>query len=86
MVADDDDYMSRMGGMNGGMGGDRGFGGIDFSKLGGAGMGGGPSGDEEEEDDEAEEDDDEEMPELEEDDTKEGAAPKAGSSKIEEVE
>lgn len=67
------DMSSMMGGMGGGD-----FGGIDFSKLGGAegmGMGG---GEEEEEDD----DDDEEMPELE---GEEEA--KAGSSKakIEEV-
>ncbi|KXT10365.1 hypothetical protein AC579_9151 [Pseudocercospora musae] len=81
-VADDDDYMSRMGGGMGGMGGDGGFSGIDFSKLGGmggAGMGG--------EDDE-EGDDDDDMPELEgEDDAKEGAAGAADKDKkIEEVE
>lgn len=65
-----------MGGMMGGAGGD--FGGIDFSKLGGAGMGagGGEAGEEEEDD----EDDDEEMPELEEDDKAEPS-----KSKIEEV-
>ncbi|KAH0370698.1 HSP20-like chaperone, partial [Aureobasidium melanogenum] len=47
-VAEDDDYMSRMGGMGGaggmgmeGMGGDGGFGGIDFSKLGGGAGGAG---------------------------------------------
>lgn len=75
-VPDDDDYMSRMGGM--GMGGDGGFGGIDFSKLGGAaGMGGGEE-DEEEED----EDEDEDMPELE-DEAAAGAA--KGDKKIEEV-
>jgi len=78
-VADDDDYMSRMGAMGGGAGGmvgDGGFGGIDFSKLGGAG--GMPDfGGEDDEGDEEEEEDDEEMPEL-------GEA-KAGG-KIEEVE
>lgn len=56
----------------GGAGGD--FGGIDFSKLGGAG------GDEEEGEDEEEDDDDEEMPELEEDDKAEPS-----KSKIEEI-
>ncbi|KAF4554807.1 Wos2-like protein [Elsinoe fawcettii] len=91
-VAEDDDYMSRMGGMPGmggmgggmpGMGGDGGFGGIDFSKLG-AGAGGmdgmdfGGAGDDGEDDD-----DDDEMPEL------EGEEKKAGESsgaKIQEVE
>jgi hypothetical protein len=48
--------MSRMNAM----GGDNGFGGIDFSKLGGAGAGVG-----EEEEDDDEEDEDEDMPELE---------------------
>ena len=68
------------------MGGDGGFGGIDFSKLGGAGAGAG--GDDEEMDDEEADDDDEEMPELEGDeDAKEGAGEKnEGTSKIEEVE
>eukprot|EP01065_Artemidia_motanka_P012119 TRINITY_DN16626_c0_g1_i1.p1 TRINITY_DN16626_c0_g1~~TRINITY_DN16626_c0_g1_i1.p1 ORF type:complete len:208 (+),score=46.99 TRINITY_DN16626_c0_g1_i1:72-695(+) len=64
--------MGDMSSMMGGAGGD--FGGIDFSKLGGAGMGGGEEGEEEEEDD------DEEMPELEEDD--EAAA---GKAKIQDV-
>lgn len=86
-IAEDDDYMSRMGGMQGmegmgGMGGDGGFGGIDFSKLGGmggmpdmSGMGGmGDEGDDDEDDDE--------MPELEEEEAKGGAADKP---KIEEV-
>lgn len=59
----------------GGAGGD--FGGIDFSKLGGAGMGAGGEEEGEEEDDD---DDDEEMPELEEDDKAEPS-----KSKIEEV-
>jgi len=86
-VADDDDYMSRMGGMGGmgggmggmgGMGGDGGFGGIDFSKLGGAGMGmGGGEDDEDEEDDE-------DMPELENEAEAEAGAAK-GDKKIEEV-
>ncbi|CAG8958829.1 hypothetical protein HYFRA_00011780 [Hymenoscyphus fraxineus] len=70
--------MGDMSSMMGGAGGD--FGGIDFSKLGGAGMG----GDDEGEDD----DDDDEMPELEEDDAAKPAAaatPAASSSKIEEV-
>jgi len=81
-VADDDDYLSKMGGM--GMGGDGGFGGIDFSKLGGAGAG---AGDDEEDMDEG--DDDDEMPELEgdDDDAKDGAADKKEDGpKIEEVE
>ncbi|KXS97848.1 hypothetical protein AC578_7654 [Pseudocercospora eumusae] len=83
-VADDDDYMSRMGGGMGGMGGDGGFGGIDFSKLGGMGGAGMGGEDDEEEDD----DDDDKMPELEgEDDAKEGAAGAADKGKkIEEVE
>lgn len=76
-LPDDDDYMARMGGM--GMGADGGFGGIDFSKLGGAAAGAGDDG--EEDDDEDEEDDDDDMPELE--DAKAGAS---GSKKIEEVE
>ena len=59
--------MSRMNAM----GGDSGFGGIDFSKLGGAGAGAGDEDEEEEDDDE-----DEDMPELEGDDD---------SKKIEEV-
>lgn len=63
------------------MGGDGGFGGIDFSKLGGAaGMGGGEE-DEEEEDEE----DDEEMPDLEGEEAQAGASKEAGK-KIEEVE
>jgi len=89
-IPDDDDYMSRMGGMGGGMGagmgGDGGFGGIDFSKLGGgAGADAGGEDDEDMDDD----DDDEEMPALEgEGDAKEGAGdkPAEGDSKIEEVE
>ena len=64
-----------MSSMMGGAGGD--FGGIDFSKLGGAGMGAGGEEEGEEEDDD---DDDEEMPELEEDDKAEPS-----KSKIEEV-
>jgi len=64
--------MGGMEGMMGGAGGD--FGGIDFSKLGGAGMGG---GDEEGE----EEDDDEDMPALEGEDEEEST----GNAKITEV-
>jgi hypothetical protein len=62
-----------MSSMMGGAGGD--FGGIDFSKLGGAG-----GADEEEGEDEDDDDDDEDMPELEEDDKAEPL-----KSKIEEV-
>ena len=60
-MADDDDYMSRMGAMGGGaggMGGDGGFGGIDFSKLGGAGGMPDFGGEDDEGDEEEEEDDD----------------------------
>lgn len=84
-----EDDLGNMGGMGGmpGMGGDMAsmmggaggdFGGIDFSKLGGAGMEGMGGGAEEEED----EDEDEEMPELEEDDEASSSKPAA---KIEEV-
>jgi len=66
--------MPGMGDMMGGAGGD--FGGIDFSKLGGAGMEG---ADEEEADD----DDDDEMPELE--DEGEASATTKASPKIEEL-
>ena len=59
------------------MGEDGGFGGIDFSKLGG-GMGG-EEGEEEGED----EDDDEDMPELEEDEA--ASSSEKPASKIEEV-
>ena len=59
--------------MGGGMGADGGFGGIDFSKLGGAGLGG------DEDDGEGDEDDDEDLPEL-------AEGEKATGSKIEEVE
>ncbi|KAF4624109.1 hypothetical protein G7Y89_g14066 [Cudoniella acicularis] len=61
-----------MASMMGGAGGD--FGGIDFSKLGGSGMGG---------EEPEEEDDDDEMPELEEDE--EAASSSKTASKIEEV-
>jgi hypothetical protein len=60
-----------MSSMLGGAGGD--FGGIDFSKLGGAGAG---------EDDDEDDDDDEDMPALEGDDDEKA---EAGKSKIEEV-
>jgi hypothetical protein len=58
------------------------FGGIDFSKLGGAGMGG-----DNEEADEEDESDDDEMPALEGEDEEEEdtATPAAGKPKIEEV-
>jgi len=73
--------MPGMGDMMGGAGGD--FGGIDFSKLGGAGLGGAgePDGDEEEED----EDDDEEMPALEEQDDETPASSSKPAAKITEV-
>lgn len=76
-----EDDLGNMGGMDmssmmGGAGGD--FGGIDFSKLGGAGMEG--AGEEGEDEDEDDDDDDEDMPELEEDDKAEPS-----KSKIEEV-
>ncbi|RDL37269.1 Hsp90-binding co-chaperone [Venustampulla echinocandica] len=67
--------MSQM--MGGGAGGD--FGGIDFSKLGGAGMGGAGDAD----DDEGDDDDDDEMPALEEEDA--AASSSKPASKIEEV-
>jgi len=75
--------MGDMGGMMGGAGGD--FGGIDFSKLGGANMGG-EGGEDEDED----EDEDDDMPALEGDDEEEEeeeATPAAGkkTSKIEEI-
>jgi hypothetical protein len=64
-----------MSSMMGGAGGD--FGGIDFSKLGGAGMGGmGGAGEDEE--DEDEEDEEEVMPGLE-------GGEAAGKAKIEEI-
>jgi len=65
--------MGDMSSMMGGAGGD--FGGIDFSKLGGAGMGGG-------EDEGDDDDDDDDMPALEEDNTEAASSSKA---KIEEV-
>ncbi|KJY01945.1 hsp90-binding co-chaperone like protein [Zymoseptoria brevis] len=97
-VGEEDDYMSKMGGMPGGMGGgmpgmggmggmggDGGFGGIDFSKLGGmGGMGGMDMSGMGGDDDEGDDDDDEDMPELEGDDS--AAAAGASDKKIEEVE
>jgi len=74
--------MPGMGDMMGGAGGD--FGGIDFSKLGGAGLGG--EGEEEAEDEDDDEDDD--MPALEGDDDEEDEAESSAaksSKKIEEV-
>lgn len=68
--------MNDMSSMMGGAGGD--FGGIDFSKLGGAGMGGEEAEGEGEDEDE---DEDEDMPELEEDNKPESST----KSKIEEV-
>ncbi|KKY14922.1 putative hsp90 associated co-chaperone [Phaeomoniella chlamydospora] len=73
--APEDDYMNQFGGMGGG---DGGFGGIDFSKLG-AGAGGMEGLGQGEEDEEGEESD-EEMPELE----GEGEA-SSSKAKIEEV-
>ncbi|KAI9055944.1 hypothetical protein LZ554_000879 [Drepanopeziza brunnea f. sp. 'monogermtubi'] len=69
--------MGDMSSMMGGAGGD--FGGIDFSKLGGAA----PEG----EDDDDDDDDDDDMPALEGEDDKEDekAEPKKSASKIEEV-
>ena len=79
----------------GGMGEDGGFGGIDFSKLGGGAGGGdmpgmeGLGGDEGADDDEEdEEDDDDEMPELEGEDAETSgkeAIKGKGKAKIEEV-
>lgn len=67
--------MGDMASMMGGAGGD--FGGIDFSKLGGAGMGG-----EEEDEGEGEDDDDEEMPALDGDEeaSEEATSGKTGAS------
>ncbi|OCT45088.1 Protein wos2 [Cladophialophora carrionii] len=65
--APEDDYMNQFGG---GLGEDGGFGGIDFSKLGGgAGLGGDSPADAEgaDDDDEEGDDDDDDMPDLEED-------------------
>ncbi|KAJ9604457.1 p23 chaperone protein wos2 [Cladophialophora chaetospira] len=66
--APEDDYMNQFGG---GLGEDGGFGGIDFSKLGGgAGLGGEGAGDAEageDDDEEGDDEDDDEMPDLEED-------------------
>ena len=71
--APEDDYMNQFGG---GLGEDGGFGGIDFSKLGGgAGLGEGAAGDAEggdDDDDEEGDDDDDEMPDLDEDEPEEG--------------
>ena len=85
--APEDDYMNQFGG---GLGEDGGFGGIDFSKLGGGegglpgmeglgGAGAGPAGEEDDDEDEDEDEDDDDMPDLEDDD-KEAAAP-AGKGK-----
>jgi len=79
--APEDDYMNQFGG---GLGEDGGFGGIDFSKLGGgAGLGGDNPADAEGGDDDDEEEDDEEdddMPDLEEDEA-EGDAKGKGKGK-----
>lgn len=74
--APEDDYMNQFGGM----GEDGGFGGIDFSKLGGGAGGDMPGMEGLGGDDEEDDDDDEEMPDLAdpEDDAK-------GKSKIEEI-
>lgn len=76
---EDEDYMSKMGSMPGG---DGGFGGIDFSKLGAGGMGdlGGAT-----DDDSGDEDDDDEMPALEETEDDKPAADASSKPKIEEV-
>jgi len=73
---DDDDYMSKMNPM---AGGDGGFGGIDFSKLGAAqGMGGMPDlGEMANEGEDSSDDDDDDMPDLEGDEEKPQAAPEA---------
>jgi len=72
--APEDDYMNQLGG---GLGEDGGFGGIDFSKLGGGGgdmpgMEGLGAGDEGADDNDEEEEDDDEMPDLEADEAAEG--------------
>jgi len=74
--APEDDYMNQLGG-GGGLGEDGGFGGIDFSKLGGGGgdmpgMEGLGAGDEGADDNDEEDEDDDEMPDLEEDEAGEG--------------
>jgi len=83
--APEDDYMNQFGG---GLGEDGGFGGIDFSKLGGGGGGDMPgmeglgAGDGEAgEDDGDDDDEDDEMPDLEEDDAAEGDAKGKGKGK-----
>ena len=81
--APEDDYMNQF---QGGMGEDGGFGGIDFSKLGGgAGAGGDMPGMEglgaEGGDDDDDEDSDEDMPELEGDDDKEADTKGKGKEK-----
>jgi len=83
---DDEDFMSKMGGMGGGAPGGQGFEGIDFSKLG-SGPGGDPADMPEGSSDE--EEDDEEMPELEGEEKAPAAAgepAKKTASGIEEVE
>jgi len=78
--ADDDDYMSRMGGL----GGEGGFEGIDFSKFG-SGPGGEPPALPTESSDD-DEDDDDDMPALEGEDKPVDTAAGAKKSGIEEVE
>ncbi|KIX04374.1 uncharacterized protein Z518_05242 [Rhinocladiella mackenziei CBS 650.93] len=83
--APEDDYMNQFGG---GLGEDGGFGGIDFSKLGGGGgdtpgmegldAGDADAGDDDGGDDDDDDDDDDEMPDLEED---EGDAKGKGKGK-----
>jgi len=72
--APEDDYMNQFGG---GLGEDGGFGGIDFSKLGGGGgmegMGGGDAEGAEEGEEDDNDDDDDEMPDLEEDEAESDA-------------
>lgn len=93
--APEDDYLNQFGG---GMGEDGGFGGIDFSKLGGGAAGGdmpgmeglGGEGGEGGEDEEDDDEDDEDMPDLEGEDEEEEDESKIdskgkGKAKVEEV-
>jgi len=84
--APEDDYMNQFGG---GLGEDGGFGGIDFSKLGGGegglpgmeGLGGAGAGDDAGDDEDDDEEDDDEMPDLEDDDKEEAASAGKGKAK-----
>lgn len=83
--APEDDYMNQFGG---GMGEDGGFGGIDFSKLGGGAGGDMPGmeglGAQGEEDEDEDDEDDEDMPDLA--DPEEDKTAGKGKSKIEEID